>query len=103
MEQANYSKLVLGRITGVALLTITILVSIYFGIYKTYEMPKEYASNLASCKKEPSFTFNASPITILLSSYSIFPLGVFFGIIFRWRYKRGWSQLLVDEYNTKKY
>ena len=97
------NRLVLAHIAGVALFVFILVFIIYYAVVDAYDMPIEYANNLATCKGKPSFTYKASPFILLLTAYTSFPIAVFIGLRYRWEYKRGWSSPLIDNYSTGKY
>ena len=59
-------------------------------------MEMRYSANIAKCLKVPVFRYKPSSGDVFLSCFSVVPVGVFTGLFFRWRMKRGWSYPMSD-------
>ena len=96
-KQSLYIFLVLCAQAAISIIIITVL---YLTVYSNYQFSEDFQNNLAFCLRKSTFTYKLSPETLDLASYALFPLCVFLGLQFRWRFKRGWSHVLVDNYHT---
>jgi len=97
------SKILMIVMTSLAIGTIIMVAIMDSTIFQQYEIPSEYAANLATCRHQASFKYKASPFVLLLASYAMYPVGILFGLQFRWSTMRGWSLPLVDHYTSNKY
>ena len=68
---------------------LVVLVDLW--VVQPYQMDELYRTNIAKCKPGHAFVYKGSKGDMLLASFCAVPVGVFAGLFFRWRARRGWS------------